>query len=108
MSDGYSDDYGKAAAGMDYDDPVREKAANIGSKVAERGPEVLLDEIENMLPEAWRDQVVSFPITAMLVGIGVGIFLGMKKGDEVIAAGTAFVTAAATQNVNQVMGQFKV
>lgn len=107
MSDRYSEDYGKAAGGLDLDDVVREKAATLGAQVAERGPDVLLDEIENLLPESWREQVVSFPIAAVLLGVGVGIFLGMKKSDEIIAAGTALVTAAATQNVNQVFGSLK-
>jgi hypothetical protein len=106
VSDKYSD-YEKAAGGLDFDEPLRERAASIGSKVAERGPEALLDEVENLLPDAWRDQVVSFPMTAVLVGVGIGIFLGMKKSDEVIAAGTALITSAATQNFSSVVGSMK-
>jgi len=36
----------------------------------------------------------------------VGVWLGMKKGDEVIAAGTSMVTAAAMSNVSQAMERF--
>ena len=41
----------------------------------------------------------------MLLGFGIGIFLGMKKSDEVIAAGTALVTSAAMANVNDLVGR---
>lgn len=96
-------DHERAAAGLDFDDPVRERATSIGSSMAESGPEALLDEIENLLPEAWREQIESFPVTALLVGFGIGVFLGMKKGEEIIAAGSSMVTAAAMANINQVM-----
>ena len=39
----------------------------------------------------------------MLLGAGVGVWLGMRKGDEIIAAGTAMITTAAMQNVQNVM-----
>ena len=39
----------------------------------------------------------------MVLGVGVGVWLGMRKGDEIIAAGTALVTSAAIQNVTNVM-----
>ena len=100
-----TEDYERAAAGMDYEDPLREKAASIGQSIAENGPGALLEEIENLLPEEWREQIRSFPITAMLIGLGAGLFLGMRKGDEIIAAGTSMVTAAAMQNVNGVIGK---
>src|SRR5215510_1773625 len=93
----------RSAAGMDYDFPIREKASKLGSAMAENGPEALFEEIENLLPESWRDQIVQFPIAAVLLGLGVGIFLGMRKGDEIIAAGASMITAAAMSNVTQVM-----
>jgi hypothetical protein len=96
-----TDDYERSAAGMDFEDPIRERAASIGASIAENGPEAILDEIENLLPEAWREQIKSFPIAAVLLGFGVGIFLGMKKGDDIIAAGTSMVTAAAVANISQ-------
>jgi hypothetical protein len=96
-------DHERAAAGMDFDSPIREQAANLGNAIAENGPEVLFDEVEKLLPESWRDQITTFPVAAMLVGLGVGIWLGMRKSDEVIAAGTALITSAAMANVNQVM-----
>ncbi len=96
-----TDDYERSAAGMDYEDPIRERAASIGASIAENGPEAIFDELENLLPEAWREQVRSFPIAAMLVGFGIGIWLGMRKSDEIIAAGTSLVTSAAMSNISQ-------
>jgi hypothetical protein len=97
------DDHERSAAGMDYDFPIREKASQLGNAFAENGPEALFEEIENLLPESWREHIRSFPITAVLLGVGIGVWLGMKKGDEVIAAGTSMVTAAAMQNVANIM-----
>jgi hypothetical protein len=97
------DNHERSAAGMDFDSPLREKAAQLGSKIAENGPEALFDEIENLLPESWREQIAAFPLTAVLISVGVGVWLGMKKGDEVIAAATSMITAAAMQNVASVM-----
>lgn len=99
------DDFERSAAGMDYEDPIRERAASTGASIAENGPEAIFEEIENLLPEQWREQIKTFPIAAVLLGFGVGIFLGMKKGDEVISAGTAFVTSAAMSNVNDFLGR---
>jgi hypothetical protein len=105
----FSDEHERSAAGLDFDDAanVKEKAANIGQKMVEEGPDVLLDEIENLLPDAWRDQIRSFPVAAVLVGIGVGVWLGMKKSDEIITAGGSLVSAAAMANVSQVMEKMK-
>ncbi len=103
MATNKEDDHERAAAGLDFDFPMREKAASLGQTVAENGPEALFEEIENLLPESWREHITSFPIAAMLVGLGVGIFLGMKKGDEIIAAGGSMISAAAIANVTQAM-----
>ena len=100
------DNHERSAAGMDYDFPMKEKASKLGSKLAENGPEALFQEIENLLPESWRGHIAQFPIAAVLLGFGVGVWLGMKKGDEVIAAGTSMVTAAAMSNVSQAMERF--
>ena len=100
------DNHERAAAGMDYDFPIREKASKLGSTLAENGPEALFQEIENLLHESWREHISQFPIAAVLLGFGVGMWLGMKKGDEVIAAGTSMVTAAAMSNVSQAMDRF--
>jgi len=97
------DDHERAAAGMDYDAPFREHASHLGSAMAESGPEALFEEIEKMLPDSWREQIQTFPIGALLIGFGIGVFLGMRKGDEIIAAGTSMVTAAAMSNVTNVM-----
>ena len=105
----FSDEHERSAAGLDYDEhsSVRENAAKLGAKMVEDGPEALLDEIENLLPEAWRDQIRAFPLAAVLVGVGVGVWLGMKKSDEIIAAGGSLVSAAAMANISQVMDRFK-
>lgn len=78
-----------------------------GARIVEEGPEVLLDEIENLLPEEWREQIRAFPITAVAIGLAVGIWLGMKKSDEVISAGSAMLSSAAMANVTQVMEKMK-
>jgi len=82
---------------------IREKAASLGQSVAENGPEVLFQEIENLLPESWREQITAFPLAAVILGVGVGIFLGLKKGDELIAAGGSMLSAAAIANVTSAM-----
>ena len=96
-------DHDRAAAGMEYDSPFHEKASRLGNALAENGPGALFDEIENLIPETWRGHIADFPVTALLVGLGVGIFLGMRKGDEIIAAGTSMITAAAMSNVSAAM-----
>jgi hypothetical protein len=97
------EDHERSAAGMDYDSPIREKASQLGNALAEDGPEALFEEIENLLPESWREHIRAFPIVAVVLGVGAGVWLGMRKGDEVIAAGTSMITAAAMQNVTNVM-----
>jgi hypothetical protein len=98
-----NDDPERSAAGMDYDNPIREQAHHLGSAIAENGPEALFEEIEKLLPDSWREQITTFPIAALLAGFGIGVFLGMRKGDEIIAAGTSMITAAAMSNVTNVM-----
>lgn len=103
-----SDEHERAAAGLDYDEQssVRDGAAKLGAKMAEE-PEALLDEIENLLPEAWREQIRAFPVAAVVIGLGVGVWLGMKKSEEIIAAGGSMISAAALANVSDVMERFK-
>jgi hypothetical protein len=98
-----SEDHERSAAGMDYDFPIREKASKLGSALADNGPEAFLDEIENLLPESWREHIQTFPLAAVVLGVGVGVWLGMRKGDEIIAAGTSMITAAAVSNITNVM-----
>jgi hypothetical protein len=101
------DPHERSAAGLDFDDgSMRDKAEALGAKMME-GPEAMLDEIENLLPEAWKEQIRAFPVVAMVLGVGVGIWLGMKKSDEIIAAGSSLVSAAAMANVSQVMDKVK-
>jgi len=99
----HDDDHERSAAGMDYDFPIHEKASQLGSTLAESGPEALFQEIENLLPESWREHIRTYPIVAVVLGVGIGVWLGMKKGDEIIAAGTSMVTAAAMENVANIM-----
>jgi hypothetical protein len=101
--DRHSDRYERAAGGMDYDEPIHERAASIGSKLANGGPEALFEEIENLLPESWRQHITAYPITALAIGVGLGLFLGMKKGEQIVAAGSSMVAAAAAANLNKIM-----
>jgi hypothetical protein len=103
--DRYSDSFERSAGGMDYDDPVRERAASFGSTLASGGPEALFQEVEKLLPESWRENINHYPLTALAVGLGVGLFLGMKKGEQILAAGTSLIAAAATANLNQFISQ---
>ena len=104
-----SDAHERSAAGLDYDDgdPIRSSAAALGAKMLEEGPDALFNELENLLPEQWRDQIRAFPIAAVALCVGVGVWLWMKKSDEIISAGGALVTSAAMANVSQVMDKFK-
>ena len=107
MAERDPDQYERSAAGLDFDDgTIRDKAEGLGAKIME-GPEALLDEIENLLPEAWREQIRAYPVVAMVLGGGVGVWLGMKKSDEIIAAGSSLVSAAAMANVSQVIEKVK-
>lgn len=100
-----SDEHERSAAGLDFDDGdgIRNNAAALGAKMVQEGPDALFGELENLLPEEWREQIRAFPIAAVALGVGIGIWLGMKKSDEVIAAGSALVSSAAMANVSQVM-----
>lgn len=104
-----SDQHERSAAGLDFDDVdgIRNSAAALGAKVATDGPDVLFEELENLLPEAWRDQIRAFPIAAVVLGVGVGVWLGMKKSDEIMSAGGALISSAALANVSQVMDNMK-
>jgi hypothetical protein len=98
-SDRYSDEFENAAGGTDYEEPGQGDAG-MGS-FFDRGPEALFNDIENLVPEPWRQQVVRFPISAVAVGVVVGFFLGYKKGQELVTAGSSFIAAAAAANINQ-------
>jgi hypothetical protein len=105
VDDRYSDPHERSAGGLDFDDDLRGRASAFGSQFVTGGPGALLDQVEELLPEAWREQIRHFPLAAIVVGVGVGLFLGMKKGDEVIAAGSSLIAAAATANLNAVLAQ---
>lgn len=104
------DEHERSAAGLDFEDdrnPIRDTAAAFGSRIVSEGPEALVDEIENLLPETWREQIREFPFAAIALGVGAGIWLGMRKSDEIIAAGTSLISAAAMANVTDVMDRMK-
>lgn len=86
---------------MDYEQ-MTDKAQELGERLAE-GPDALIKEFEELIPAAVREQIVAFPLTAVALGVGVGIFLGLKKGDELLSAGAAMVSAAVAANVNSVL-----
>ena len=91
-----NENQGRATGGLNFDEPIRERAASLGATMAENGPEALLEEIENLLPEAWREHIKSFPLAALAAGLGIGVYLGLKRSDELIAAGSSMLSAAAT------------
>ena len=70
MTERFGSDYDRSAAGMDFDDRIRERVASIGSRIAEEGPGAILDEIEELVPEPVRQQVSNFPIIAVILGTG--------------------------------------
>lgn len=104
-----SDQHERSAAGLDFEesDGVFGSASALGSKLMEGGPGALFEEVENLLPEEWKEHIRAFPVTAVLLGAGIGFWLGMKKGDEILAAGGTLVTTAAMANVAQVMERMK-
>ena len=103
MSEFEPDEYEKAAGGLDYDEDAagndRGAASEWADRLQQEGPLAMLEDIEEMVPEPVRAQVVSFPLTAIAVGLGVGVFLGMRKSEPILAA----VTAAATKNLGNVL-----
>lgn len=99
------EDHESSAGGLDFDFPIRERAASIGAAMADNGPQALFDEIEKLLPEEWREQISSFPLAAVFLGVGVGVWLGMRKSEEVLAAGSTIISAAALANVSKAMGR---
>lgn len=102
MSEGYTE-HERAAAGMDHDDSIRERVSDFGSRLAEEGPRALLEQAEQLVPDPVKVQVREYPLLALALGMGVGVFLGMKKSDEVIAAASSLIAAAATANLNTVL-----
>jgi hypothetical protein len=105
VSDRYSDPHERSAGGLDFDEDLRGRATSFGSQLASEGPEALFEQIEELLPESWRDQIRLHPLAAIALGVGVGVFLGLKKGDEVITAGSSLIAAAATANLNAVLSK---
>lgn len=95
----------RTAGGLDFDFPIRERAASLGQALAEDGPDAFFEELENLIPAGVRDQIRNFPLLAIVAGVGLGVFLGMRKSDEIIAAGTSIVTAAAMSNVSAALGK---
>ena len=82
-----------------------ERAASLGQALAEDGPDAFFEELENLIPGAVRDQVRNYPLFAVIAGVAIGVWLGMKKSEDIIAAGSSLVTAAAMSNVSAAMGR---
>jgi hypothetical protein len=99
VSDRYSGDY----ESVNFDGDLRERVSDLGSRLASEGPGALLEQIEELVPESWKEHIAQFPITAVVLGVGVGVFLGLKKGQEIITAGSSLVAAAAAANINSVL-----
>jgi len=70
----------------------------------EEGLALILEQVEEMVPPIVRTQVTRYPFTFLLLGLGVGIFLGAKKGNELLSAGTSMLTAAVAANFNARLG----
>lgn len=96
------EDFEKSAGGLDFDEESQ-SSKDIGSRLLEGGPDALLEQLDDLIPEKWREQITHFPLTALALGFGVGLYLGMKKGDEIIQAGSAMLSAAATANMSQIL-----
>jgi hypothetical protein len=79
----------------------------LGARIADEGPGAVLDQIEELIPEPWREQITAFPLTALALGVGVGVWLGWKKSDDVLEAGMALLSAATAANVSQVMDKVR-
>lgn len=83
---------------------MTDSVRSLGEALMDGGPDALLEEIEGLIPDSWKEHIARFPITAVAAGVGLGIFLGMRKGDELISAASAMMSAAATTNLNRVLG----
>lgn len=103
-----TDEHERAAAGLDYDEQngMRDGAARLGAKMHD-DPGAIFDEIENLLPENVREHIRAYPVAAVLIGLGVGVWLGMKKSDEIIAAGSSLISATAMANMGDIMDRVK-
>lgn len=99
--DQFAEDYERSAGGLDHDE--EEKKGSLADTLITGGPEALFQEIEDLVPERWKEHVQSFPLAAVALGFGVGVFLGAKKGNEILAAGSAMLSAAATANLNKIL-----
>ena len=75
--------------------------------MAANEPLGLLDEVENILPDEWREQIVAFPLTAMALGLGVGVWIGMTKSDEILSEGKTLLSGVVMSNVQQIFESFR-
>lgn len=98
------DEHERAASGMDFDDDEK----SFVERLFEGGPEAILDNLEEMVPDSLRENITRYPLTALTIGFGVGLYLGMKRGDEVLSAGSAMLSAAATANLAQIMSDLGI
>jgi hypothetical protein len=70
----------------------------------DEGVALIFEQIEELVPPVVRTQVAKHPLTFVLLGLGVGLFLGAKKGDELLAAGATMLTTAVAASFNAKLG----
>lgn len=103
VSEFEADEYEKAAGGLDYDEDAG-GTRNTGTddwtrRLQEEGPLSMLEDVEELLPEPVRTQVTNFPLTAVALGVGVGVFLGMRQSRTIISMITAAVGSSASKGL---------
>lgn len=64
--------------------------------------DAVLEDLEMAVPAPIRTQVSNHPIPALLIGLGIGLFIGMKKGTDIMSAGSGAVAAAATAGLSRI------
>ena len=89
----------RSAAGLDFDVPLKEHAEHFGRTLAQEGPGALLDQVEELIPPAVREQIQKYPLFAVALGVAAGVYLGLNKGEEILQAGATLLTAAAMSQV---------
>lgn len=62
----------------------------------------VLEDLESAVPNPIRQKVADHPIPALLIGLAVGLFIGMKKGNDILSAGSAAVASAATAGLSRI------
>lgn len=74
-------------------------------KFSKEGPGALVNEIEALIPDQWKDHIASWPLSALSLGFVAGVVLGLKRGDEVLKLATTLATSAAALQVADIGGE---